>query len=725
MVGLMRNRLVVLGLAAWLACSASPAYAGALIVGLLTSALTPFIGATAAGIVAPLLITAAGLLVSMLLAPKPPKPEDQKFAFQQPVPYVHYIIGRARDAGAVMLYEAGGDGDMFKVQALAGHRVSNFVQYYLHEDQVDLSAPHDRGGNVEGGTDSRYGSGIISFLTRNGDNPETNYDEISNIIPDMWPTTARGDGIASIALHCRNVDADSYSKKYPYGPPQPSVVVDGVVCWDFRDSDQDPEDPSTWTFTRNPACQLAYWECFAEWGPQRDYTLAILPVIGMWQDAADVCDEQVARKGGGVEDRYQCGGWNTTESDPDVTRQAILASMDGKTIERGDGALLVWAGKFYEPVVTLTGKDIIGFYLPTELPNEQNCNYLQVTLTYPDAGYTTTETDPFEDVDDQVARGRKFAATGSYAWVPQWRQARRLGKREFYRLRNPVRGSLELRLSGLNAMFERYIRVQANGISRLNGIVIENRASRISLLQGGIIRMDFVGTEVDIDDWDEDVDEGNAPVIPDVSPENEYSAPTNVDLTFELLGAGYFVDVEFDEPARNDYTNVVRWRLTDAGGSVPGPWIETRFPHTDAVGGRINLTLSGVALDTTIDVEVAFIGPKGTIFAWSATESVSTDTNAVAPGTPLSLTATGHAGFATVGWTNPNSANMFQTKIYRNTSGSGFGTATLVATVSGTANKVKSTNVTTSAGTWDFWAVSENEDGVPSAEAGPATATVT
>ncbi|MGQ3280195.1 MAG: hypothetical protein ACT6WE_27135, partial [Shinella sp.] len=92
---------------------------------------------------------------------------------------------------------------------------------------------------------------------------------------------------------------------------------DGAYVWDFR-IDEDPSNPAAWVFSRNAALIMAWHQCFSEFGHRRDYTKAILPVIDMWKDEADVCDEDVPLQGGGTEKRYLCDGFATAEHDPKV-----------------------------------------------------------------------------------------------------------------------------------------------------------------------------------------------------------------------------------------------------------------------------------------------------------------------------------------------------------------------------------------------------------------------
>ncbi|MBN9054240.1 MAG: hypothetical protein J0H80_10790, partial [Rhizobiales bacterium] len=190
---------------------------------------------------------------------------------------------------------------------------------------------------------------------------------------------------------------------------------------------------------------------------------------------ANICDEDIPRASGGTEKRYECNGWDTTENGPKAATNAILAACDGWICERGDGALLFTVGKFREDrVAVLTDADIIGHQIQYDVLFEDAINRLVPKFTYPATDYTTSDTDFFEDTAAQLEDGRILSEDANYQWVHQWRQARRLGKRDWLRLRQKVKGTLDVRLSGLDAIYARWVRVETpNRLPRLNGKLIE------------------------------------------------------------------------------------------------------------------------------------------------------------------------------------------------------------------------------------------------------------
>ncbi len=100
---------------------------------------------------------------------------------------------------------------------------------------------------------SRYEKGGVLLFHRLGATPETAYSDIVDILgaSGLWTSSHRGDGQASLGMIAVNPQAKYFQSTYPFGPPRPSVEIDGAAVWDFRDPDQDPDDPSTWGWSRN------------------------------------------------------------------------------------------------------------------------------------------------------------------------------------------------------------------------------------------------------------------------------------------------------------------------------------------------------------------------------------------------------------------------------------------------------------------------------------------
>lgn len=666
-----------------------------------------------------------GLQALMAQTPKPPKPEDGRSPLNQAIPFRTYAVGRTRLAGARMMWEAVGS-NLYSVQAIAGHRIKSFNRFYLNDDEVtvvdDVVTPLTTGG--------RYGAGSanVRLYTRLGATPETPYAELVSALgaDGIWTNAHRGDGQASLAMRAHNADAQDQQTAFPYGAPSPSVEIDGAYCWDFRDTAQSPTNPNTWAWTRNSAVICAWHLCFNEFGFGLDYTKALLPVIDLWKEEADVCDELVPLKGGGTERRYECNGWDTTENGPKSGLNAILSTCDGHLVARGDGARILTVGKFRESrTATLTDADIVGHQIQYDVLFEDECNRLVPKFTYPATNYTSCDTDFFEDTAAQLSAGRVLTQEGSYEWCHQWRQARRLGKRDWLRLRQKVKGSLDVRLSGINAVYARWVRLETpNRLPRLNGKLLENRRSVLALTKGGF-SMDFVEQPDGIDDWNPTTEEGQQPPVPPAVNASNIPTPVINLIQARASNNSVYIRVVVIDPADDSFIPVVRYRVADIGAGTPGAWIEQPFPGADPSGGYINLNTNTVPVDQELEVQVAFKASNGKYSNWSVTEEVTSTADPTPPGVVTSPSATGGAGSATFNWTAPNSSNYAGAKIYWNTVDS-FGTASYAGPPEyGASSSSDSTSRSFVAGTYYGWIVSINHSGIEGTAVATGTFTVT
>jgi hypothetical protein len=476
-----------------------------------------------------------------------------------------------------------------------------------------------------------------------------------------------------------SANPERQAKIFPYGPPSLSVEADMALCWDYRDPAQDPEDPSTWTWTQNTALQMCWHQCFNEFGHKRDYRRAILPLLDMWKEEADICDEDVPLAGGGTEKRYQSNGFDTTENDPKVATNALLAACDGWICERGDGALLFIVGKFREKyVTTITDADIVGHQIQYDVLFEDEINRLVPKFTYPALDYATSDTDFFEDQSAQLIAGRVLAQDANYQWVHQWRQARRLGKRDWLRLQEKVSGALDLRLSAINAVYTRWVRLQTPlSLPRLSGKLVENRKSTLALLQGGF-NMEIVQHPENIDAWTPATDEGRQPPVPPKPNADDIITPV-INLVQAKANAGtVYIRVVIIDPGDDSLTPKVRYRVADTDGlGTPGAWVEKEYPDAIPSVGYISLNTDVVPNDKLLNIQAAFKTSKGE-GDWSPSVDVVSTADPIAPVGLASFTQTAsapHLGNAVFSLTTANDGHLKTVQLYRKATGAALTTA--------------------------------------------------
>ncbi|SES05343.1 hypothetical protein [Rhizobium sp. NFR03] len=663
---------------------------------------------TTAGLLSSIATTALTFGIQALMAPKPPKPEDGKAPKTQAIPYRIWCVGRNRMAGAFMFWEAR-DRSLYAVQAIAGHRVHSFNRYWLHDDEVTLTPD----GYTDLPDDGRYGNNV-RIQTRLGLPTETPYqnlvDEFSS--EGIWTSSHRGDGTASLCMQANSTSAKKQQEKFPYGVPNVTVEVDGARCWDFRNPAQSPTNPATWTFTRNAAIILAWHLCFSEFGERLDYTKAIIPVLAMWKEEADICDEAVALKGGGTEKRYECNGWDTAENSPKAALNAILAACDGHLVVRGDGARILTVGKFRESrCTTLTDADIIGHSIQYDVLFEDEVNRLVPKFTYPEIDYATTDADYFEDTAAQLRAGRVLSEEAEYTWVQQWRQARRLGKREWLRIQQKVNGSIDVRLSGVNAVYSRWVRLSTPmRLSRLNGKIVENRRSVVALTKGGFT-MDIKLHPDNIDAWNPTVDEGKQPPVPPKPNLNDIITPVINLVQARSNGTSVYIRVDLVDPEDDSLTPLVRYRIADDGSGNPGGWVEQEFPEVNPASGFIKLSTNVVPSNKLLDIQASYKDSNKS-GNWTITANVNSTLDPTAPDSPVDLQVPVSAGTVTFSARAAENDDQFGATYVlifkRGTTSQSFADALLSKRLRCGPNEVRSITSTPGPGTWRYWCAGEN-----------------
>lgn len=669
---------------------------------------------------------AFGLGVMMLLTPKPPKPENGHVAVQQPVPGRIFAYGRCRLAGVTVFAEQVG-GTLYRIHALTGHRILGIVGWYLNDDWI--IPPSD--GYPTGDSHHRYGGKHVNLETRLGVVPETAYADVVAEMEGDWTENHRGDGCASLRLSAKSPKSRLFAKIYPYGEPKPSVVADCAPVFDPRDPDHAWDDPETWTASGydNPILALLHWECFSPFGTGRDYTRAVAPVLDRWIAEADVCDELVPLKAGGVEKRYRVGFWGSTDThDPRSGRQAILQTCDGWMVERGDGTIIPSVGRYVEPTVTLGDDDIAGWSRQSNAPNAERYEAMTAKYTSPANGYATVETDPRRLDNGAIAPDQNRVSSLDMTGVQSTGQASRLLAAQAHRYESPVRGTLVCRLHAIDAMYERWIRIDAS-IPGLKGMVIENRRPVLSLLKGRFT-IEYVVAGEDIYAYSAVTDESAPPYVALRPAEKELPIPIIVSTVAEQVSSGgtvsTWIDVTIEAPQKNgkdreDLSYGLKWRA--AGSST---WTTSVVDEFDIVAHQVVLQTGLVATGTTYELSLASIGSTGTYSTWCEPVTVSTAPTSVAPASP-SLSVLGGAGSATATIGSPNSPNVAAVRLWRAPGGGSFVDAVdaLGAVWCGPNQSLVRVDASRPAGSWRYWATAENSAGTRSTPTGPVTVTIT
>lgn len=608
-MGKALGAIVAVGVTLATAGAAAPFISGA-IVGIgggtfaaagLAATLTPFLSIGIGALVGQ---TVGGIIAG---SPNIPKPDTAATAIKTSRPERVSAYGECRLYGAYILYETAGNGTACDIYAVHEGRLTEITGRYLNDDQITLV-----GSYVSEGADGRYGDNKLTFVTTDGSTPGTPISNALSLLPSIWTSAHRGDGVVLIGLFCSPVSTDDFLEVYPNGVPTPSLVAKWQRCPDpFVD---DPTDESGWTWTENPIRHLMHYKMVRE---GVDYASKIAPTITYWREAAAVCDEAVPLKAGGAEARWRsCLSHKHTQKHGEVTG-ALLATCDGWIAPRADGALVVYAGKYYAPTISIGPEDIVAYDWSYGVDDDEAVNELICSYVSADHDFNTVECDAWRDEDDIAERGR-ILSDSLEPQVRSWGQVRRLAKRRMARINASFRGTVTTNVAGRRMRGQRYIHLtlRENGTEFYVGPVEVTAVTR-NIATGGVT-FSWVSASPAIDEWNPATEEGDPAAKGDRIAPEPLETPSILTATPSFYGYGAQINLSVDGPDRPDITWYVRWKV-----STDATWTEQSSSDLDP-GTPVSLNTPIVPLEVDIDVAVAYSVGDGRTSDWSATETVDT-----------------------------------------------------------------------------------------------------
>ena len=615
--------------------------------------------ATAAAFVAKTGLTlAAAYAVNRALAPDIARP-DNRNPMRQATPRRKQGFGRNRATGAYLMYGAK-DGDSIDVMAIADHLIAGIDQYWLHDDVVTLGTGRLGSGHVQGNSSTEEYFDAIYIDTRLGAANQSAFTRARSMLPDAWKSTSTMAGVAGLELLCLGPKKERLPKVYPLGLPRPGLTYRGQYCFDWRDEGQSVGTWTGWTpGAANPVLALATKMINPAtpdpsdpsralgWG--FDWATDIAPKLSDWTLAVNICDQAVAKKGGGTEPRYECHFEHYNDESAADTLETFLAAMDGWISETGDGALTIKAGLRAEgDEAPLDPSLILDFQMIRGKPRENLKNIFLGFWTDPARKFSRVEAEPWFDAGSIALTDRRETAQIPLEQVQSHGQVRRILKRIALRENAEAFGVMSLDLLGLDYVGERWLRVPADfpDSEFLRGKLLEVRDFKIELSGSGRVVLDWVLYDEDADTWDPASEEGTAPPsaedpalsIPPIIDPGDVTASVETGVrfggvreafaalsfpapvrSFDLAGAGS-VDVP-----RADLGWMVRWRPQSGGA-----WTEAEI-RGDSVFGNAEdgyeVRLETPALPrAALHVQVAAIGPRDDRGGWS--DSIAVDVEA-------------------------------------------------------------------------------------------------
>lgn len=266
------------------------------------------------------------------------------------------IYGEVRVGGVNVIppWTTGNHGRyLHQVLALAVHEVDDITDVYFDDTLISDSAINDGSNGIV--TSGQYAN--AAWIRRyHGTSSQTVDSILNTAFPTAWPSTARGRGIAYVALQYDWGKGKTYS-----GTPTATFIVRGKKIYDPRKDSTNGgsgshryTDSTTWEWSENPALVWADFRCSS-------YGYAADPATDIdWSSvatAANVCDATVDIPGSTTQKRYTFNMRLNLASDVDANERAIVDSMMGHLSSPVNGKASIVAGGWTSPSYTIDKED--------------------------------------------------------------------------------------------------------------------------------------------------------------------------------------------------------------------------------------------------------------------------------------------------------------------------------------------------------------------------------
>lgn len=581
------------------------------------------------------------------------KPSDRQFISKNTASPRVRSYGRVRIAGAQVFLGAAG-GSLWRVVAHNDGPI-DAVEEHLIDDLV-VTVPLGN-GTVAGGTKF---DGWVAVWWREGTASQTYYPELEVWFPD-WDSSHVGNGVAHSLVKFVQSVQERFSELYPAGENTSyKQTIRASKIWDPRDEEQDASDPDTWGWSDNSALVVLDYMRHAS-GMAMPLSM-IEPELADWIRAADACDEDIPLAAGGVVRRYRSWGTYSYDERPADVLARLMTACNGRTWIGPNGGMTFHVGVWVPPTITLGDDAIVSYKLGSGNEAPDTANTLTAMFVDPAQGYVEAEAEPMVD-DAMVAAFGEQRADAKLYMVPGHSQCRRLMKQAFGRLSPEWKGTITTNKRGLAALSERYINIEIAELDLAITVEIDNVQFRIekgSIVTGVIL--DVTSVDPAQFDWDAETEEGLPSEVPPEIESISIPPPSSFGVTIEERGS-YAVGVgSWGAPPVATLRTVLQYKVEQyVDDELVGDWLEVT--STDGA--------SSVETPALTDGETYVFHARhaGSIRSSDWTSIVTRDVvvDAVAPGVPTGLSTSKAGNDVTIAWTNPNSANTYGARVYRNT----------------------------------------------------------
>jgi hypothetical protein len=547
-------------------------------------------GASFASIVGGSVLAGALYGANALLGTKPEStPQDGQITVREPRSARRRNYGFVKVGGALMFSEVSG-GTRYQILAVNSGEIDSFFQHWFADKQASL----DGDGRVTNMYADEHLVPYVLLYFKLGTRFDAAFPSAIAARPDLWTVFHQGKDIAAVMTATIQPEAKNFTKVYPGGAvPIYRGVIKASKVWDPRDPGQDKDNRDTWTWTENAVLIALDFHRHSDGmglAVFDDVFFTPAAIAEDWNYAANLCDEVMALANGGTEARYRCAGGYELQAPPKQVLNAILATCDGETYQRTDGAIGIRVGRDVDPTVTITDQHILSYsnFVNGSSGGISQINVISAKYTDRDLDFQEADADPWRDETSIAVTGREETRSVDLAWVPSHSQARRLMKIAAHRFNPQWTGQIVTDMDGLRAWGERFVTLQIAELSIDDTFEITSFEVLPASMTCAIGVRSFSQSAYD---WDADDEEGTAPNEPDPGGDDDpIDAPGSVIAT----PSSGSIAVTWGTSGRLDTTPELQYKLHASSTWLAG-LVDT------ATSGHV----SGIAAGT-YDIQVRF-----------------------------------------------------------------------------------------------------------------------
>jgi len=402
--------------------------------------------------------------------------QDKTVTSRQPIAPHNVIYGRTRIGGTILYMEStNANKYLHVVVAIAGHEIDEVEKFYFNDVEVTI----DGSGNVEAG---QY-KDRARIQYKLGAEDQTAFTDLVAESDGKWTNNHRVRGRALVYMRLE-YDQNVFIN----GVPNLSVVVRGKKVYDPR--------TETTVWSANPAL------CVTDYLTNNKFGMAAVYAEEIDEEAliaaANICDEDVAKVGGGTENRYEMHGSFATSSQPeDIINQMVFA-MAGRCIWSG-GVWRILAGAYYTPTLTFDEGDLRGgIKVQSLVSRRESFNGVKGVFASVDDNYILSDFPPITSAAF-VAKdnGEENLKSIELPFTTSASMAQRLAKIELLRARQQITVAMPMKLVGMKA--------NVGDIVQINNTRMGWSSKPFEVVSANIAFGETVGVDIDLREVSTDV----------------------------------------------------------------------------------------------------------------------------------------------------------------------------------------------------------------------------